>query len=325
MTKDILESFLEANNKINKSKNICILSHVNPDGDSIGSLLALGMALKRNNAKRVAIGKVDRIPEQFNFLPNIELIEDVDLDIKYDLLITLDCSDIGRLGKLKDIVNNSKTIINIDHHITNEMFGDINIVDEKSASTGEIVFKFIEQMNYQLTSDIATCLYVAISTDTGSFKYDSTSYETHIIASKLLNTGINLNEIVVNLYQSKSLRKTKLMIKSLSSLELFFNNKLGIVKVTQDMLSQFEASLEDADDIVEFIRDIDDVEVSCVLKEINSREVKVALRSKKYVDVSEVAKTFGGGGHIKASGCTIMEDVETAKTMIIKKMGSILG
>lgn len=325
MSKDLSEKFKKAYNKINKSKNICIVSHVNPDGDNIGSLLALGIALKQNVSKNIVIAKTDNIPEQFNFMPNIELIEDIKPESKYDLLIVLDCGDIGRLGKLKDIVHNSKTIINIDHHITNEMFGDINIVDEKSSSTGEIVFKFLEQMNYQLTTDIATCLYVAISTDTGSFKYDSTTYETHIIASKLLKTGIDLNEIIVNLYQSKSLRKTKLMIEALTSLELYFNNNLGIVEVTQDMLSQFDASIEDADGIVDFIRDINDVEVSCVLKEVNSNEVKITLRSKKYVDVSQVAKAFNGGGHKKAAGCTINENIETAKAMIVKKIADILG
>lgn len=303
---------------IKESDNILIASHVQPDGDSIGSILALGMAIEKLKGK-VRILKVDDIPSDYQFLPNIELIKEFD-DENIDLFIALDCGDMERLGSGKKLALKAKQIVNIDHHITNDNFGDLNIVSPSSAATGELVYKIIKKMDVQIDKNIATCLYTAISTDTGSFMYSNTTYKTHLIVAELLKIGININDININLYQSRSMERTKLFLDSLDTLEILLDDKVAIVTTTQDMLESNDAKLEDTEGIISFVRDIDTVEVACLLKEINESEVKVSIRSKKAIDVSKICNKFNGGGHIRAAGCTIYGSIKEAKKLILKEI-----
>ena len=304
---------------IQESNNIYIASHVQPDGDNIGSILALGMAIKKLKGK-VNILKVDDIPSDYHFLPNLELIKEHDADRPIDLFIALDSSDIDRLGLGKQFALRANKIINIDHHVTNDNFGHINIVSTSSGATGEIIYKIIKKMGVEIDKDIATCLYTAISTDTGSFMYSSTSHITHLIVADLLKVGIDNNYINVNLYQSRSIERTRLFINSLNKLECFLDGKIGIIAVTQEMLRDNNTKLEDTEGIVSFIRDIDSIEVACLLKEIDNNEIKVSLRSKKEIDVSKVCNKFNGGGHVRAAGCTIYGKIDDAKQLILEEI-----
>lgn len=310
--------FLDVNNLIISSKDIYIASHINPDGDNIGSILALAHALKKIN-KNVHIIKTDIIPSDLNFLPGIELIKHYDLE-RLELLIVLDCSDIDRLGEFKDLVGKANNTINIDHHISNTMFGDYNIIDDKASATGELVYNLISNMEIEIDKDIATCLYTAISTDTGSFMYDSVTDKTHEIAAHLIRVGIDKSNITINLYQNRSMQRTKLFIGSFSTLNTYGDNKIATVKVTQEMLDKAEAKMEDAEGIISFVRDIDSVEVAVLLKEFKENEIKIGLRSKKYVDVASICATFNGGGHIRAAGCTIHENIDIAEGLIIDQI-----
>ena len=176
-------------------EKISIVSHISPDGDNVGSILAMGLAL-RKLGKTVNIIKTDEIPRDYLFLPQVETIMDYDRE-DIELLIVLDCSDIDRLGELKDLVSKSKNTINIDHHVSNTAFADYNIVDSKAAATGELVYLFLNQMGIEIDEEIATCIYTAISTDTGSFMYESVTDNTHEIAADLLRKGIDKNNIVL--------------------------------------------------------------------------------------------------------------------------------
>ncbi len=304
---------------IKESSNIYIASHVQPDGDNIGSILALGMAIKKMN-KDVNILKVDEVPSDYRFLPNVELIKEYEIPSTVDLFIALDSSDMNRLGLGKEFALKAEKIINIDHHITNDKFGDINIISDSSGATGEIVYQVIKKMNVDIDRYIATCLYTAISTDTGSFMYSNTTYSTHMIIAELMKTGIDINDINVNLYQSRSIERTRLFINSLNNLELHLDGKIGIVYVTQEMLRANNAKLEDTEGIVSFIRDIDSVEVACLLKEIKEDEVKVSLRSKRNIDVAKISSRYNGGGHMRAAGCTINATIEEAKMSILNEI-----
>lgn len=318
MNKKINGLMDEAIKLIKNSNNILIASHIQPDGDSIGSILALGMALKEINNK-VKILRVDKTPSDYNFLPNIDLIKEYDEE-KIDLFIALDCGDIERLGLGKNLALKAKKIINIDHHITNNNFGDINIVCPSAAATGELIYEIIGKMDIKIDTDIAKCLYTAISTDTGRFMYSNTTYKTHLIVSELLKTGMNSNDININLYQSKSMERTNLFLDSLNTLEMFLDYKLAITSVSQDMLRLNNAKMEDTEGIISFIRDIDTVEVACFLKEISKSEVKISIRSKKEIDVSKICNKFNGGGHMRAAGCTIYDNMEKAKMLILKEI-----
>lgn len=304
---------------IQEAKSIYIGSHVQPDGDNIGSLLALGMALKKLN-KNVKVLKVDNIPDYYEFLPNIELIRDYQIENNLDLFIALDSSDMERLGIGGQFAKNANAIINIDHHISNTNFGDINIVSPSDAATGELVYEFIKRLNVEIDIDMATCLYTAISTDTGSFIYSNTSYKTHLIAAELIKTGIDTNYININLYQKKSLERTRLLIDVLKNMEMYLENRLGIVIVTQEILDKNNAKMEDTEGIISFIRDIDTIETACLLKEMDENEIKISLRSKEWVDVSEICTKFKGGGHKRAAGCTLYMGINEAKDTIIKEI-----
>ncbi|MCF6464692.1 DHH family phosphoesterase [Clostridium sp. Cult2] len=312
---------VEAVKLIKKYNNIYIVSHVQPDGDNIGSTLALAMAIKKLKGN-VKVIKVDNIPSDYEFLPGIDMIKDYSLDESIELLISLDSSDLDRLGLGKEFALKAKKVINIDHHITNNNFGDINIVSPSSAATGEIIYELIKKMEVDFNKDIATCLYTAISTDTGGFIYSNTTYKTHLIIAELLKLGIDADNININLYQNRSMARTRLFIDSLKKMETFLGGKVGLVVITQEMLKINESTMEDTEGIISFIREIDSIEVACLLKEIDENEVKVSLRSKKQIDVSKICNKFNGGGHVRAAGCTIYEKIYNAKEMILEEIFS---
>lgn len=324
MNNDMETLLTKALSLIDSSKNICITSHINPDGDSVGSVLALGMALKKNKCKKIYMIIDDEIPKELLFLPEIDLIKKENSVEELDLLIALDCGDIDRIAVSEKLIKTSKFVINIDHHITNTCFGDLNIISPDSSSTGEMIYDILKSMNMKIDKDIATSLYVAISTDTGSFKYDSTTSKTHVIASELLDAGIDNNYINTNLYHSRSIEKTSLLIASLNSMELLKQGKFALAIVTKEMLEKCNASIEDADIIIDFIRDIDSVEVACIIKEIDDGILKIGFRSKRYVDVSEIAKKFNGGGHIRAAGCKLNCSIEEGKRLILQEIDKVL-
>jgi len=307
--------------QIQNYQEVCIISHVNPDGDSLGSLLSLGLALGKIKHSGLTLALADEVPNSYAFLPKIDLIKMIDSRKHYDLLICLDCADINRTGLDNSFLeNNVDAVVNIDHHVSNTKFGEFNLIDDSLSSTGELVYKLIKNMKIELTKDIATCLYVAISTDTGSFKYDNTSAQTHLVIAELINAGIDIGLINIELYQKRSLERTKLFIESLKTMELHSDNEIGFATITKEMLIKTEAKIQDAESIVEFIRDINSVKVAFILKEIEENVTKISLRSKCSIDVSEIAVSFGGGGHAKASGCTINVNLDKAKKLILDKI-----
>ena len=312
--------------KLNEYKNIYLTAHVNPDGDSIGSALALAYFLKNKMNKDVTVAINDNIPSSFKFLPGIELIvTDTSKIESIDLLITVDCASKDRLALDESLVENAKYVINIDHHVTNTKFGDLNFVNSSASSTGEVLYEMIKTLGYDINKDIATCLYVSISTDTGSFKYTNTTSNTHLIASKLLEQGIDLETINIELYQKRSLEKTKLLMESMQNLTLLENNTVGIVAVDEEILKSSGAKVQDSEIIVDFIRNIDSINLACVLKPITENSTKASFRSKKDIDVSKIALVFGGGGHAKAAGCTINSNISEAKEIITNEILKYLG
>lgn len=315
--------FTEAINIIKKHDNIFIASHVNPDGDNIGSCLGLYLALKKIN-KNVRVLQSDILPEDFNFLKGFEEIKPFNENEKIDLLILLDSADSKRLGDNEALLDKAKITINIDHHLSNTNYADINLVDPKSPSTCELVYKLINQMDIDIDKNIAEALYTGISTDTGKFSYDSVTGDTLRIVASLIDLGIDFNKINIRLYESISLSKMSLKIKALSGLKMYKNNQVALVRVSQDMLKSTNTSMEDTNGIVEEIRKVEGVEVACLLKEIKKNEIKVSMRSKEFFDVSKVCEDLGGGGHIRASGCTINESLNKSEQIVLDTIDKYL-
>ncbi|MGO1367935.1 MAG: DHH family phosphoesterase [Senegalia sp. (in: firmicutes)] len=306
--------------ELDRFDQIYLISHVNPDGDSIGSLLALGKALKNIYNDKVILLKSDNIPNKFMFLKDIDLLSNLDVldNIKDNsILITLDCGDISRIGSTLNYIEKFNKIINIDHHISNDKFGDINILDSKTSSTGEIVFNLLKDNKLKIDKNIATSLYMAISTDTGSFKYESATSKTYKAAAELLEYDIDKSKIIFELYQNRSIEKTNIFIEAIKNIEFHNDNKIGNTTVTLEMMRKVNASPEDVNGIVEFIRDTENVEVAYVIKEVENNKFKISFRSKAYLDVSAIANVFGGGGHIRASGITIDGDLSNIKENLL--------
>ncbi len=298
---------------IAEAGGVAIFPHVSADGDAIGSSLALALAL-RNAGKKAVVYVEENTPTVYRFLSGNELTCFYDAqDEVMDVNIALDTGDVGRLGTRGEAFFKAPCTINIDHHITNTKFALNNFVDAASASTGEIVYTLLQELKYPIDRDMATCLYTAISTDTGGFKYSNTTAETHKIAAELLATGIDIGELSQRIFDNTTYTKLKLTQKAIEKLELSDDCRLAVVVISQADLQSTGANDEDCDGIVNIGRSIEGVEVSLLVKEKNTDEVRINLRSKTYVDVSEIAAAFGGGGHKRAAGCTVKGNLQEVK------------
>jgi len=303
---------------INKSSKIAITSHVVPDGDNIGSSLALCLALKKLN-KEVSYVIDDNIPEIYRFLKGAREIERLDsyANLDYDLVIAMDCGDLERLGKVKQLTEHAR-LVNIDHHISNTRFGEINLVEENASATAEIAYKLIKSMGIFIDKDMAECIYTGIVTDTGMFQYSNTSEETHSIAAELIIAGVSPSEIFNRVYQNSPKEKVLLMKEALKSLEFYYDDKVSCITISKAQIDNITKDDLDTEGIVNLARDIAGIEAAIFLKEKEPNVIKVSLRSKNKIDVCNLAKEFGGGGHTRASGCTIKSSLEEAKQQILQ-------
>jgi len=306
-----------------KSDSIAIVSHENPDGDCIGSMLALYLALKKKG-KNVRMFLKNNVPKNLRFLPAAEKIEVVDrIDEKFDVLVLLDTGELKRTG-IENIENCYSKLINIDHHITSEGIGDLFYINSSSAATGEIIYQIVKLMGIDNDKEIATCLYTSIFTDTGGFKYSNTTSITHQIAGDLINTGIDFVYIVNKVFDEMSLSKFNLLRDVLQTLELLEGNKIAFLTVTREMLIKNGASRDETENLINFARNIEDVEVAAIFIEEEDK-IKVSLRSKYYIDCAQVAKEFGGGGHVRAAGFTSRNfSLDALKENLIKRLKSDL-
>ena len=311
---------------IHGSDDFVVTSHVNPDGDNIGSTLSIYYFLKKIN-KRVYYVMNDSMPINMQFLiEDINIInsqEFKELNIKDYNLITLDCGDKNRICLDDEIKDNCTKLINIDHHASNDFYGDLNYVMAEESSTCELVYNLLkrnEEINSVETIDknIATALYTGLMTDTGKLTYSNTHASSFDMAKELLLRGADTQKVVQNVFGSNPFNFYKLLGESLNTLEII-NTKIAVMMVTQEMLKKYNIDFKDVDGIVPYARDIENVEIGILLKEKGNNEIKVSLRSKSFVDVSKIAKIFGGGGHMRASGCTINDNINNAKTKIVEQ------
>lgn len=298
-------------NKIREADSIAIMSHTSPDGDNLGSLEAMYGFLKGLN-KEVVYMSNDDVPKDFVYLPSTKARVDVSsVDEAFDLLIALDSSDADRFGaKGKELFLKAKFTVNIDHHMSNLSYADLNCVLPKATSTGEVLFRVLETMDATITPEMATGFYTAISTDTGSFQYDSVNGDTHRIVAKLYDAGCDHNTVVKSVYQSMSKEKLALSARVLSDLRFMADGKISIAICRLKDMEATGASKDDTEGIVEKARNIDGVEMAIFLKE-KADEVKLSFRSKSYLNCTEFASVFGGGGHIRAAGASSSDSLES--------------
>ncbi|HQI17057.1 MAG TPA: bifunctional oligoribonuclease/PAP phosphatase NrnA [Bacillota bacterium] len=301
--------------KIKESGKIAILSHIMPDGDSIGSSLALYNALKKYG-KDVRFILDDEIPTIYGFLEGSDRVREPGQFEHFDTVLVLDCGDVERLGK-SSLYLNGNYVINIDHHISNKEFGSLNLVDTGSAASGEIIYDLIKSLDIGMDRGICECLYTAIVTDTGQFQYSNTTSRTHQIVGDLIDSGVNVSRMFERIYQNNSKEKIVLMKTALSTLEFFHNDATSCISLSLEQMKEANALDEDTEGIINLARDIGCVEVAMFLKEIEPGLIKVGLRSKKKANVAAVALRFGGGGHVHAAGCTVHGTIAEVKEKML--------
>lgn len=310
---------------IKEARKIVILPHINADGDATGSSMALALALKKLD-KQVTVILEEEAAKVYSFLPDIVKAKVYKGELQnFDVAIALDTGDLERLGERVEVFNSAPVTINIDHHHTNSEFAFYNYINRGSSATGEIIYQLIKMLGLNLDNDIATCLYVAISTDTGGFRYSNTTSLTHQITADLINNGVNVAELSQRLFDNTSIQKVKLIGIAIKNLELFENNKVSFITITDEDIKNAGAKDEDCDGIVNLGRNIDSVEVAAMIRQKTNGEIKVNLRSKALVDVASIADMYGGGGHKKAAGCTIEnKQIQEVKSLLLKDIKDAL-
>lgn len=311
--------------ELNTAKRVMLFPHIFMDGDCFGSSVAM-CELIREMGKEVYIYAEDKIPFNLGFLKDAYYTTDGEIFPEIDLAISIDCSDLTRLGKRKEKFYSANRTVCIDHHLTNEMFADVNCIDIHAAATGEIIFGIFHLLRQTVPMNIpaAEALYTAINTDTGNFQYTNTTGRTHYIISKLFEVGIDLEKITVELYQNYRYERIAMKTEVMNTLEIFCNGQANLAYATKDMYEKTGASKDETEGVIEELRNIRGIEMSAFLKENEENEIKVSFRAKTYGDVARVSQVFGGGGHKKASGCTIRaslaEAIELVKEAICAEM-----
>jgi len=316
--------FEECIGAIKSAKSPLILSHYNPDGDALGSSLALYHGLK-SLGKAAAIINESVVPDRYHFMPGIPEIKNSPTGLVYDLVVACDCGDRKRLGdKLGPQLNSEAPLINVDHHASNTLFGTTNWVEGEASSTSEMIYEIVTALGVKITPIIAQNLLTGLVTDTGSFRYASTKPRTLEIAAKLVEAGASTDTIAKNVFESRKKSAVQLSATTVSNVEFILNDKVSILTVTQDMLKKFDATLDDTEGLVEEGRSIKGVVVSVLLKQ-DVDMWHISLRSSRpEVDVSKVAAGFGGGGHKAAAGFRWKKDGAELKKALFEELAKII-
>ncbi len=305
---------------LKREKEFVAATHINPDGDALGSSIALAMALESLGKKTTLYCK-DAVPDFYGFLPGRERFTDRIEDIKSPIqnFLLLDCNDLSRIGIEKvDFVSSAI----IDHHETARDFGDIKWINPRSPATGIMIFYLIKELGVKMTKEIAINLYTAIAIDTGTFRYGNTTAEALRIAAELVDAGADPYVVAENLYETWSENRFRLLMKILETLEL--HDGIAFTTVTLDMFNETGTSADDTENIPGFSRMLGSVKVSALFREVDTNYYKVSLRSKgKEINVAKVAEKFGGGGHRSAAGYRIKADLKSAKELLLKEIPAL--
>ena len=290
---------------IREHKTFCIVGHIRPDGDCIGSQLGLALAL-RNEGKKVTVWNQDTIPLKYKFLVGDGLIEKPKRGEKFDCVIATDCASFERLGKVGESIGTRKIFINIDHHESNTRYADVNWVSPREPSTGELIYRLLKVARWPITKPIADLLFTAISTDTGSFQYATTRPGTFHAGAELVTRGANLAKICDEVYQSYPLSRAKLLKHVYSKFRLSPDEEIAWLWLKKKDFSRTGAETDDTEGLIDHLRAIEPVVVACVFEELEPELTRISLRSKNpQVNVSEICGQFGGGGHPAAAGARI--------------------
>jgi phosphoesterase RecJ-like protein len=306
------------------SKNILLVSHINPDGDTLGSMCGMYSLIKDNYKNNCDMVVVSPYPNTYAFLPNsdkVKNIKEFDLSREYDLVINLDVADIERCGDAKILFTKAKRTINIDHHETNIGYADINIIEPDAAATAEVLYGLCEKAGWNVSKTSAECLYVGLMTDTGCFRFSNTTERAMTFAGKLISIGLDPADIYQKCYESNSKNMVLFQSYCVNKAQFSANEKIAYTIVyKKDMEKYHHTEGEDyTDGLTEKLRAIKTTEIAFVVKELGANLSKVSMRSRT-VNIAQVCSAFGGGGHKLAAGAVIKAGVEDAVNLLLNKI-----
>ncbi len=312
---------------IRGNKKFVMVAHESPDGDSLGSAMAMAHILRK--LKKDVEVMTDMVPERYAYLPGVgEIKSTPPRDLAARIAMLFDTPTLGRLGSLQPLISRCTMLINIDHHVSNTRYGALNWVETKAASVGEQVYEILKLLKVKLDKKIAACLYTSIVTDTGKFQYANTTAHTHRFTADLLATGIDHQRITEYIYEDYPKEKLALLCGALETLKLECGGRVAWVVVNHGVLEKSGSSLEWADDVINHIRGIRGVEAAVVFKEAEqpgSYKISFRSRNPKIVDVNKIACKFGGGGHAAASGCNMSGSLNEVVEKVMVELRAVYG
>lgn len=308
---------------IKNSKNILLVSHINPDGDTLGSMCGLYSLIKDNYKKKCDMLAVSDVPVTYKFLPysdEIKFIDEYDFSREYDVVVNLDVAALDRCADAKILFNKAKNTVNIDHHETNPNYAGINIVKPEASATAEVLVELAIRTGWKISTETAICLYTGIMTDTGCFRFSNTTQKTMEFAGKLISYGVNPSEIYQKCYESNSKDLVLFQSYCVNKAEFLNDDKIAYTIVYKKDLEKFHNNGEDfTDGLTEKLRAIKTTEIAFVVKELNSTTSKISVRSKTK-DIAQVCSAFGGGGHKLAAGAVIKAAPVKAVNLVLEEI-----
>jgi len=307
----------EAARLLRDSNRILIAGHINPDGDSLGSMCALGHVL-RALGKTVTMASPDGVPDGYKFLHGSDsIVTQLSQDQQYDLCVTVDAENVGRLGSVADALKSCKKTLDIDHHPGGDRTADVQVIDATSASSGEIVYEILREMGVKITASVAEYLLTAIVTDTGCFRFSNVKPSTLRTAASLIERGASINKVVRSVYESRPLSSAKLLGMALSTLNTAENGRIAYASISREQMAAAGADASEAEGVVNYVRSVRGARVGILFREESDGTARVSLRAGEGMDVAQIARLFGGGGHRTAAGCTIEAPLSAAVDLVI--------
>ena len=306
---------------IDEGRNFLVVSHANPEGDAAGSSLALHLTLKAMGKKSALYNK-DGFPKNFSFLPGFKECSREAPEERFDATMVVDCGDEELIGIRVTGESRFGKIINIDHHRTNTNFGDIRFIEPQASAAGEVLFHLFSEAGIGISREAAICLYTAIHTDSGSFRYANTTSETHRVVSELLKLGVKPDRVAEGLYEAIPAGRLRLMGRVFETLDFAVEGRAASTHVTLKMLEETGSKKDAVEGFINYVNSIEGVLVAVMFRETEEGFFKVSFRSRRGVDVSKIASVFGGGGHYNAAGCKLtgkLEDVKKTVYGILEK------
>jgi len=311
--------------RIRDYQTFCIVGHLRPDGDCIGSQLGLALALQ-NEGKKVTVWNEDPMPDKLAFLDPQKLLQSPKPGRKFDCVIATDCASFERLGKAGACLQERQVLINIDHHASNTCYGDLNWISWREPSTGELIYRLLRAANWPITPPIANCLFTAVSTDTGSFQYPTTRPATYQVAGHLVERGADLATVCNEVYQSYPLSRVRLLKHLYNHFHLAHDDRIAYFWLKKADYTRTGAQPDDSEGLIDHLRAIQPVVVACLFEEMEPELTRISLRSKsEKVNVNEIAQRFGGGGHSAAAGARIKGKPSSVQRHVLSELKKALN